>query len=148
MKLSSRPFAFTSSKAFLKNRKRSGTSFLVSFSAWYLDITRPNSIAWLPLLSEILGNMCIVKVFWSGCDVIDFEMNLIFLIKPFFLHDQKVKTKNEITWERKELLRWNKKHFSLKFIKQIFFEGEGPTLSEIIGSGLFNQNLNGEWYPQ
>ena len=35
----------------------------------------------------------------------DFEINLIFLIEPFFLHDQ------ISSWEQKELLRWNKKHF-------------------------------------
>ena len=38
---------------------------------------RPNFIAWLSLLLEIL----------------DFEINLIFLIEPFILHDQKVMTK-------------------------------------------------------
>ena len=42
----------------------------------------------------------------------NFELNLIFLIKPFFQLDQKVKTKIQISWERKELLRWNKKDFS------------------------------------
>ena len=35
LKLSCRPFAFTSYKAFLKNNKRSDTSLLVSFSAWF-----------------------------------------------------------------------------------------------------------------
>ena len=42
----------------------------------------------------------------------DFEINPIFLIEPFFLHDQKVLTKTLKSWEQKELLRWNKKHFS------------------------------------
>ena len=45
-----------------------------------------------------------------------FEINLIFLIKPLFLHDQKVKTKIYVSWERRKLLRWNKKYFSL-FLK-------------------------------
>ena len=36
LKLSCRPFAFTSYKAFLKNKKRSGTSLPASFSAWVL----------------------------------------------------------------------------------------------------------------
>ena len=39
---------------------------------------------------------------------------------PFFLHAQKVKTKIEISWEWKELLRWNKKHF-LSFLKGFIF---------------------------
>ena len=42
---------------------------------------------------EILGNMRIAIVCKSGCDVMNFEVNLIFLIKPFFLHEQKVVTK-------------------------------------------------------
>ena len=36
LKLSSRPLALTSYKAFLKNKKRSGTSLPTSFSAWFL----------------------------------------------------------------------------------------------------------------
>ena len=57
------------------------------------SINWPNFIPWLPLLLEILGNMCIAIVCYPGCDVMDFETNLIFLIEPFFLHDQKVMTK-------------------------------------------------------
>ena len=41
---------------------------------------------WLPLNIEILRNMCIAIVCSSGCEVIDFETNLI------FLHDHKVRT--------------------------------------------------------
>ena len=40
--------------------------------------------------------MCIANVYKPGCDVKNFEVNLIFLIKPFFLHDQKVVTKTKI----------------------------------------------------
>ena len=32
-----------------------------------------------------------------GCDVMNFEVNLNFLIKPFFLHDEKVLTKTKIS---------------------------------------------------
>ena len=53
----------------------------------------PNLIAWLPLFLEILGNVCIAIVCYPGCDVMDFEINLIFLIEPFFLHNEKVMTK-------------------------------------------------------
>ena len=52
-----------------------------------------NFMAWLPLLLEILGNMSIAIVCLPGCDVIHFKINLIFLIEPFLLHDQKVMTK-------------------------------------------------------
>ena len=74
------------------------------------------------MICEILGNMCVVIVRLPGCSNINFEINLIFLIK-FFLNEQKVKTKTEISWERKELLRWNKRNSSsllnhLYWIKQ------------------------------
>ena len=57
------------------------------------SINCPNFIVWLPLLLEILSNMCIAIICYPGCDVMDFEINLIFLIEPFFLHDKKVMTK-------------------------------------------------------
>ena len=75
------------------------------------SINSPNFIAWLPLLLEVLGDMRITTVFYLSCDVMDFEINLIFLIESFFLHDQKVMTKILISWEWKELLKWDKKHF-------------------------------------
>ena len=53
----------------------------------------PNFIAWLLLLLEILGIMCIATVCYPVSDVMDFEINFFFLIEPFFLHDQKVVTK-------------------------------------------------------
>ena len=86
--------------------------FLLLCSFNWLDF-----IVWLPLLCKILGNMCIEIVCKPGCDVMNFEVNLIFLIKPLFEHDQKVVTKTLKSWERKELLRWNKKRFS-SFSKQ------------------------------
>ena len=48
------------------------------------SINQPNFIAWLFLLIEIFVNMCILIVCQPGCDVTNFEINLIFLIKPFF----------------------------------------------------------------
>ena len=47
-------------------------------------------MVWLPLLLEILGNMCLAIVCYPGCDVMDFKINLI---EPFFLHAQNVMTK-------------------------------------------------------
>ena len=41
--------------------------------------------------------MYIASVCYPRCDVMDFEINLAFLIKVFFLHDQKVMTKTEIS---------------------------------------------------
>ena len=70
LKLSCRPFAFTSYKAFLKNNKRSDTislsHFLHDFSRKMFlllySITWPKFNVWLCLFREILGNMCIVIV--------------------------------------------------------------------------------------
>ena len=47
------------------------------------SINWPNFIVWLPLLCEIFGNKCIAIVCKSGCNVMNFGVNLIFLIKPF-----------------------------------------------------------------
>ena len=44
------------------------------------SINWPNFIAWLPLLLELLGNMCSVIVCKPACDVINFEFTLMFLI--------------------------------------------------------------------
>ena len=49
------------------------------------------------------------------CDVINFETNLIFLIKPFFFMTKKSRQKFKYL-RKKAILRWNKKHFSL-FLK-------------------------------
>ena len=43
--------------------------------------------------SWLLGNMSIAIVCSPGYDVVNLEINLIYLIKPFFLPDLKVKTK-------------------------------------------------------
>ena len=65
--------------------------FLYNFSATMIpmlySMNWTNFIAWLLLLLEILGNICISIVCYSGCDVLDFEINLIFLIDSSFLHD-------------------------------------------------------------
>ena len=57
------------------------------------SINWPNFIFWLLLLCEILGNMLIANVCEPGCDVLNFEVDLIFRVKPFFLHDWNVVTK-------------------------------------------------------
>ena len=48
------------------------------------SINSLNFIFFLALLLEILGNMCIVTACLSVYDVINFQINFIFLIKPFF----------------------------------------------------------------
>ena len=69
MKLSCRPLAFTSHKAFLKSKKRSRTSLPVFIFCMIIEeipislaipIKWSNFITWLSLLCEILDDMCIV----------------------------------------------------------------------------------------
>ena len=49
------------------------------------------------VLCKILGNMCITTAYKPGCDAMNFGVTPIFLIKPFFSHDQNVMTKTEIS---------------------------------------------------
>ena len=72
----------------------------------------PNFIVWLSFLFEIFGNMCIAIVCFPGCNVISFEINLIFLIQLFFYITKNSKQKGKYLEKKKELLKWNKKHFS------------------------------------
>ena len=57
------------------------------------SVNWPNVIVYFFLLCEILSNICIAIVCKPGCDVLNFEVNLIFLIKLFFQHEQNVVTK-------------------------------------------------------
>ena len=56
-------------------------------------INWPKCIVWLSLILAILGNMCIAVVYFPGCDVKNFEINLMFLIKPFFYMTEKSRQK-------------------------------------------------------
>ena len=59
----------------------------------FYSINRPNFIVWLHLLVEILGNMSTAIICFPGYDVINFEINIIFQIKPFFYMNKKLKQK-------------------------------------------------------
>ena len=94
LKLGCWPLVFTVPKAFLKT-KRSGTSLRSLFSTWFwrkrfltfYSNNWPNFITWFSLLLEILGNMFIVysnMFICPVCEVINFENNHSFFIKPFF----------------------------------------------------------------
>ena len=66
----------------------SPTHFVFDFSRkiffMLYSINWPNSTVWLLLLLEILVNMCIAILCFVGCDAINFEINLIFLIRLCF----------------------------------------------------------------
>ena len=71
----------------------------------------PNFIVWLTILLNIMRNMWIAIVGEPGCDVINFEINLIFLIKLFSYMIKKSKQKFEYLENEKS--SWNeiKKYF-------------------------------------
>ena len=93
-------------------------NFVYDFSRKMLLMLRsinwPSFIVCLVLLLKILGNMCIKIGYWPGCGITKFQINFIFLTKPFRYMTKKY-IKN-ISWEQTKLLSWNKKHFS-SFLK-------------------------------
>ena len=109
LKLSCRPLAFTLFQAFLKKTKRGLELFPLPhflqdfwrriFLKLY-SINWPDLIVWLSFFHEILGNICIVIACFQGCDVVNLEIDLIFLINlvsyiiknartKFFLRNEK-----------------------------------------------------------
>ena len=87
------------------------------FLVLYL-INWTNLILWLSVRLKIFGNMYIVIICFSVCDVINFEINIGFVIKPFYYMTKKFRTKTWMSLAQKEFFRWNEKHFSL-FLKGI-----------------------------
>ena len=65
--------------------------FLRKMFLMLYSIKWPNFIARFSLLLEIL--YVYWKCFFSGCDVINFEVNLLILIKPFFYLTKKSRQK-------------------------------------------------------
>ena len=92
-------------KLFQKNKKRSGTSLPASFLRDFSMIFEEKYFSCHILLTDQISLSCCfnswdieqyvlnIIVCLSCCDVIYFEINLMYLIEPIFLHDQIVKTK-------------------------------------------------------
>ena len=83
-------------------RKVFGNIFSTTFCLWFFkkkmflmlySTNWPNFIAWLPLHLEISGNMCMAIVFFPACNIINSEINLIFLIKSLFYMIKKSRQK-------------------------------------------------------
>ena len=126
LKLSHKSLDFTSYKAFLKKQKKgldlvSLLHYLHDFwrniSLLLCSISGPNLIFWLPMLREIywaIGvlqlfifvNQVVTPKFWNWTDLFNQAVSSRW---------PEVKTKISISWEWKELLRENKKHFSSFF---------------------------------
>ena len=96
-----------------------------------------NFITWLPLHCEILGNMCIAIICRPGYDIMNFEVKLIFLIKPFYLHDQNLVTKTKyLRYLRKINEIKNVFHHFQRAFNQAnntnFLEGESATFFFVV----------------
>ena len=82
------------------------------------SINRPNFIFWLSLLLEILVNMCIAIVCFPDFGVINFEINVIPLIKPLLHVTKKSRQKLKFLEKKKHFYdkTWNIfHHFSRAF---------------------------------
>ena len=84
----------------------------------------------LPFLYEILVNVCFAIIFWLGCDVISFEINLIFLIKPLLYMSKKsrqnlniLRTRRalKIHWRLLMILKTSKKVYVFWYVKVYMF---------------------------
>ena len=59
------------------------TTLCVCFFKMFFYVNWRNFIVWLPLLLEILGNMCMVIICFPVCDVINSELTLASLSSRF-----------------------------------------------------------------
>ena len=87
------------------------------------------------VILAILGNMCIVIICCSVCEVINLEINRSPLIKPFFYITKKSRQKYKYIKNEKSFYHEIKSifhHFQRDFIevnRNKFLKGESPTLS-------------------
>ena len=65
------------------------------------SINLPTLIVWLPLVFEILCNICVAIVFFPCCYVLNFKMNLIFPVKLFFCMNKKSRQEFEYLENKK-----------------------------------------------
>ena len=73
--------------------------FQVKCFSFYILLT--DQVLLSDFTSYILGNMCIAVYYFQGCDVINFEINRIFLMKPFFCKTKKT-SRQKIKYLEKE----------------------------------------------
>ena len=104
-------------------------------------INWPNFNVWLSLLLEILSNMSIVIVYLPGCDVINFEINLNFLIKLFFYKTKKSRQNLNILRTRRSFKVKQKVFFiifkGLSVAKNCLRPDSAPLYSLIYKNGPF-----------
>ena len=78
------------------------------------SINWSNFIVWLPLLLDMFTSQYMYYNCFPGCDVINFEINIIFLIKQS-LYMTKSQDKNINILKTKQAFKMKKKTFSIIF---------------------------------
>ena len=102
-----------------------------------------NFIAWLSFLLEILGNMCIVIICCPVCEVINFEVNLSFLIKLFsYITKRSEKIVNISRRKTAFNMKQKESFIILRVFIEVnetnFLEDESPTLKRLKASLEFS----------
>ena len=110
------------------------------FSMLY-SIIWPHFIVWLPLLLKILGNMCITIVSYPDSDVIKFEINLIFLIKPFFYMTKKSRQKFKYLVNKKNFWGEIRSIFYIFQLAKIVSDLRMHLLNNLLSLKLHNKYL-------
>ena len=103
-------------------RKGSRNSFSTTFCVWFFNKNVSHFIFyWLTKFHCLIAFTswdiqqyaycnCLLTRLWS---YFEFGNEQYLSNQAVFIHDQNVTTKTWVTWERKELLKWNKMHFSI-----------------------------------
>ena len=103
-------------------RKGSRNSFSTTFCVWFFNKNVSHFIFyWLTKFHCLIAFTswdiqqyaycnCLLTRLWS---YFEFGNQQYLSNQAVFIHDQNVTTKTWVTWERKELLKWNKMHFSI-----------------------------------
>ena len=94
--------------------RKSKSSIFYLFQVTFCSMTK--FTVWLPLLYEILDNMCIVIISFQVCEIIQFEINFTFVITPLSCMTKKVETKiNLKIFKTKAVFKVNLKAFFITF---------------------------------
>ena len=108
-------------------RKKYETNFSTTFCMIFQEkfflcyiLLTDQTIVWLPPLPEIMDNICIAIISFPVDDVINVEVHLYFLIRPFSCMIKR---------------RWNKKLFLINFkglpvARDFYRPGSGPLSSQ------------------
>ena len=122
----------------------SSTTFCVprKMFLWLYFINWLDFIVWLPFFLEILDNTCIAIVYFPCCDVISFEINLIFLMKHFSIWP-KIQDKNLNVLRTKKYFKVEEKVFFIIFKGLSVAENCVRPESALLISGYFiNANIS------